>query len=49
MKVKLTAPEGYKYKDKMTDKTYSVLIIESKDKKRFELVADNRDKIITED
>lgn len=49
MKVKLTAPEGYKYKDNMTDKTYSVLIIESKNKKRFELVADNTDKIITED
>ena len=30
MKIKLTAPEGYKYMDKMTGKTYSVLVIESK-------------------
>lgn len=45
MKIKLTAPEGYKYMDKMTGKTYSVLVIESKYKKRFELVADNSEKI----
>lgn len=49
MKVKLIAPEGYKYMDTMTGKTYSVLVIDSKNKKRFELVADNTDKIITED
>ena len=47
MRIKLTAPEGYKYQDKMTGKIYSVLVIESKDKKRFELVADNTE-IITE-
>ena len=45
MKIKSTAPEGYKYQDKMTGKTYSVLVIESKDRKRFELVADNSEKI----
>lgn len=45
MKIKLTASEGYKYQDKMTGKTYSVLVIESKDRKRFELVADNSEKI----
>ena len=37
MKIKLTAPEGSCYMDKMTGKTYSVLVIESKYKKRFEL------------
>ena len=47
MRIKLTAPEGYKYQDKMTGKTYSVLVIDSKNKKRFELVADNTE-IITE-
>lgn len=47
MKIKLKAPEGYKYQDKMTGKTYSVLVIELKHKKRFELVVDNTE-IITE-
>lgn len=45
MRIKLTAPEGYKYQDKMTGKTYSVLVIDSKHKKRFELVADNSESI----
>lgn len=45
MKIKLTAPEGYRYQDTMTGKTYSVLVIDSKDRKRFELVADNSEKI----
>ena len=45
MRIKLTAPEGYRYQDKMTGKTYSVLVIESKNKKRFELVADNSESI----
>ena len=45
MRIKLTAPEGYKYQDKMTGKTYSVLVVDSKDRKRFELVADNSEKI----
>lgn len=47
MKIKMTAPEGYRYQDKMTGKTYSVLVIDSKNKKRFELVVDNTE-IITE-
>lgn len=49
MKIRLTAPEGYKYKDTLTKQTHSVLIIEAKYKKRFELVADNNDTIITEE
>lgn len=46
MKIKLTAPEGHKYMDTMTGKTHSVLVIDSKNRNRFELVADNSEKIM---
>lgn len=46
MKIKLTAPEGYKYKDMKTGKLHSEVIVDYKDKKRFVLVADNSEKIM---
>lgn len=38
MKIKIKAPEGYKYKDSKTGKEYSEIIIEDKQKNRFVLV-----------
>lgn len=46
MKIKLTAPAGYKYKDAKTGKLHSEVIVDFKDKKRFVLVADNSEKIM---
>lgn len=46
MKVKLTAPVGYKYKDTKTGKLHSEVIVDYKDKKRFVLVADKAEKIM---
>lgn len=46
MKVKLTAPAGYKYKDTKTGKLHSEVIVDYKDKKRFVLVADKSKKIM---
>ena len=42
MKIKLTAPEGYKYRDKMTNRTHSEVITE--DRTRYELVVDTTNK-----
>ena len=38
--ITLQAPEGYKYFDRKTNKSYSVVVINEKDKDRFELVPD---------
>ena len=46
MRVKLTAPVGYKYKDTKTGKLHSEVIVDYKDKKRFVLVADTRTQIM---
>ena len=40
MKVKITAPEGYKYRDPMTGKNHSEVIVDSDKKNKFVLVAD---------
>lgn len=41
MKIRIKAPEGYKYRDTKTGRLYSELVIDSSKKDRFELVADN--------
>lgn len=41
MKVKITAPDGYKYKDKLTEKLHKELVIDIGKKSRYELVPDN--------
>lgn len=46
MKIKLIAPEGYKYKDTRTGRTYSVVVVDYVYKRFFVLVADNSDKIM---
>lgn len=42
MKVRIIAPDGYKYRDSMTSKEYSELVIDDSKKDRFVLVADTR-------
>lgn len=41
MKIKLKAPNGYKYHDSVTNKDYSEIVVEDKKTDRFELVAEN--------
>ncbi len=43
MKITLTAPEGYVYLDKLTNRTYKTVVVDNKDKKRFELVVKKED------
>ena len=38
MKIKLTAPEGYKYKDTRTGSEHSEVVVDSKKQSRFVLV-----------
>lgn len=38
MKVKIKAPEGYKYRDKLTGRDYSEIVIDEKKRGRFALV-----------
>ncbi len=38
MKVRMKAPEGYKYHDTNTDKDYSEVVIEEKERDRYVLV-----------
>lgn len=40
MKIRLEAPEGYKYQDSMTGRLYSVVIVDKNKQSRFELVPD---------
>lgn len=46
-KIKLTAPEGYRYYDTMTDKAYTEVIINNSERDRFTLVPHQADTIIT--
>ena len=41
MKVKITAPDGYKYKDKLTGKLHRELEIDAGKRSRYELVPDD--------
>lgn len=43
-KIKITAHEGYKYKDERTGKAYSEVITNDKDRRFFTLVPDNSEK-----
>lgn len=41
MTIKLVAPKGYKYRDIRTNKDFSEVITDEKNKNKFVLVADN--------
>ena len=43
MTIKLTAPEGYKYKDKMTERLYSEVITDDSKQNKYELVPDTNE------
>lgn len=44
MKIRLTAPKGYKYRDERTGKQYSEVITNDRDRRFFTLVPDTTDK-----
>ncbi|MBR2752811.1 MAG: hypothetical protein IKE02_03735 [Lachnospiraceae bacterium] len=46
MKIKLKAPEGYTVHDSVTEKDYSEVVIDDKERDRFELVADTSEPTI---
>lgn len=46
MKIKLTAPDGYKLKDVRNDRTYSEVVTDEKNRKFFELVPDETEQTI---
>ena len=39
MMIKLTAPDGYTYLDKLTNRTHKTVIIDYSKRNRFELIA----------
>lgn len=47
MKIKLTAPEGYRYYDTLTNRSYTEVVINDSERGRFELVPYQADTIIT--
>lgn len=46
MKIKLTAPDGYKLMDVRNDRTYSEVVTDDKNSKYFELVPDDAEQTI---
>lgn len=48
MKIKLTAPEGYRYYDTLTNKAYTEVVINEAERGRFELVPHQNEQIIVE-
>lgn len=46
MKIKLKAPEGYKYRDSRNNREYSTIVIEDSERGRFNLVPDQSEQII---
>ena len=46
MKIRLKAPEGYKYHDIKTDRGYSEIIVNEKERGRYTLVPSSTDKIV---
>lgn len=46
MKIKLKAPEGYKYHDSLTDRDYSEIVVNEKERGRYTLVPSYDDQII---
>ena len=48
MKIKLIAPEGYRYYDTMTNKSYTEVVINDSERGRFELVPHQDEQIMTE-
>lgn len=48
MKIKLTAPEGYRYYDTLTNKAYTEVVINETERDRFDLVPYQDEQIIVE-
>ena len=48
-KIRLTAPEGYKLRDKRNGRTYSEVLTDETNRGRYELVPDTTDPTITEE
>lgn len=46
MTIKLKAPKGYKYRDTRTNKDYSEVITDEKNRNKYILVADKNETII---
>ena len=45
MKIKLTAPKGYRYRDTRSNKDYSEVITDERNRDKFVLVADKTETI----
>lgn len=48
MKIKLIAPEGYRYYDTLTNRNYTEVVINETERGRFELVPHQDEQIIVE-
>ena len=48
MKIRLTAPEGYRYYDTLTNKAYTEVVTTETERGRFELVPYQAEQIMTE-
>jgi len=48
MKIKLTAPDGYRYYDTLTNKAYTEVVINDSERGRFTLVPFQPEQIMTE-
>ena len=48
MKIRLTAPEGYRYYDTLTNKRYTEVVINDSERGRFTLVPYQDEPIMTE-
>ena len=46
MKIKLTAPEGYKYRDSRNNREYSTIVIEDSERGRFKLIPDQSEQTV---
>ena len=47
--IKIVAPDGYKLYDSRTDKTYSEVVVNERDRDRFTLVPAPSEPIVTEE
>lgn len=48
MKIRLTAPDGYRYYDTLTNKSYTEVVINDSERGRFELVPYQDEPTMTE-
>lgn len=49
MKVRITAPEGYKLRDSLTNRDYSEVVVEEKARDRFTLVPASQEPMTIEE